>query len=65
MTLTRRSTMTIAGGTVAAGVFGHLGRVVSLAPAAALAATPAEDQHKAERTLGDPAAKMTVLEFFR
>ena len=64
MTLTRRSTMTIAGGTVAAGVFGHLGRVVSLAPAAALAATPAEDQHKAERTLGDPAAKMTVLEFF-
>jgi protein-disulfide isomerase len=72
MTLTRRSTLTIAGGAVAAGVIGYLGRwqfASTLAPAASAqptAATPAApgDQRKAERTLGDPAAKVTVREFF-
>ena len=72
MTLTRRSTLKIAGGAVAAGVIGYLGRrqfastfVPDLAaqPATATPTTP-EDQRKAERSLGDPSAKVTVREFF-
>jgi len=70
MTLTRRSTLTVAGGAVAVGVLGYLGwRQFTPAPAqsqptAATTSTPGADQRKAERTLGDPNAKVTVLEFF-
>ncbi|HEY2616641.1 MAG TPA: thioredoxin domain-containing protein [Acetobacteraceae bacterium] len=73
MTLTRRSTLTIAGGAVAVGVLGYLGwRQFTPAPAplfptqptAPTAIFPAGDQRMAERSLGDPAAKVTVLEFF-
>ena len=69
MTLTRRSTLTLAGGAVAAGVIGYLGR--RQLPRAGLTGRPSqtarrrpEDQRKTERTLGDPAAKVTVHEFF-
>ena len=72
MTLTRRSTLTLAGGAVAAGVIGYLGRrqfAATLVPDLAAqpktaAPTAPGDQRKAERTLGDPAAKVTVREFF-
>jgi protein-disulfide isomerase len=72
MTLTRRSSLTIATGVVSAGVLGFLGwRRISPPPAplpmhAAAAATPTQegDQRRTERTLGDPAAKVTVQEFF-
>jgi protein-disulfide isomerase len=73
MTLSRRSTLTLAGGAVAVGVLGYLGwrqfrpapaPFLPMQPMAAAAATPAGDQRKTERTLGDPAAKVTVLEFF-
>ncbi len=73
MTLTRRSTLTIAGGAVAVGVLGYLGwRQFTPAPAPLFptqpttptAISPAGDQRMAERSLGDPAAKVTVLEFF-
>ncbi|MEJ0016434.1 MAG: DsbA family protein [Acetobacteraceae bacterium] len=50
MTLTRRSTLAMAGGAVASAL---------AAPAA-----HAQDARKAERTLGDPTAKVTVMEFF-
>ena len=72
MTLTRRSTLTIAGGAVAVGVLGYFGwRRFTPAPAplfpsqpiAPASIAPAGDQRMAERTLGDPAAKVTVLEF--
>ena len=72
MTLTRRSSLTIATGVIGAGVVGFLGwRRISPPPAplpmhAAAAATPTQegDQRRTERTLGDPAAKVTVQEFF-
>ena len=67
MTLTRRSTLTIAGGAVAAGVVGYLGWPVARRRPAAAQAAPHHaggDQRKAERSLGDPAAKVTVHEFF-
>jgi protein-disulfide isomerase len=73
MTLTRRSTLSIAGAAAAVGVLGYLGwRQFAPAPAAfpplpstaSTATTLAGDQRKTERTLGDPAAKVTVLEFF-
>ena len=72
MTLTRRSTLTIAGGAVAVGVLGYLGwrrftptpaPLFPTQPMAPTAMTPAGDQRMAERTLGDPSAKVTVLEF--
>ena len=65
MTLTRRSTLTVAGGAVAVGASAiSAGR---FAPRRRPhwrsrrrhAGTP-EDQRKAERSLGDPAAKVTV-----
>jgi protein-disulfide isomerase len=73
MTLTRRSTLRLAGGVVAVGVLGYFGwRQFTPGPQPALAQpsagpppTAAEgDLRKAERTLGDPSAKVTVLEFF-
>ena len=51
MTLTRRSTLSIAGTALAAGLAGR-------------SAFAAEDLRKAERSLGDPSAKVTVMEFF-
>ena len=67
MTLTRRSTLTVAGGAAAVGVAGYLGC------ASSPGATPMHwrsrrgnggctggDQRKSERSLGDPAAKVTV-----
>ena len=73
MTLSRRSTLTVAGGAAAVGVVGYLGwRRFAPAPApyalaqplGQTAAAPAGDQRKSERSLGDPAAKVTVHEFF-
>lgn len=73
MTLTRRSTLTIAGGAVSVGVLGYLGwrrftpapvTVAQAQPTTTATAVPAGDQRKTERTLGDSAAKVTVLEFF-
>jgi protein-disulfide isomerase len=72
MTPTRRSTLKLAGGTVAVGVIGYSGwrwLAPTLVPPLAAQptnATPATqgDQRKSERTLGDPAAKVTVREFF-
>jgi len=72
MLLTRRSTLSLAGGVIAAGAVGYLGwgRIV---PQPAIAAQPAVtgpapaetgDQRKTPRTLGDPNAKVTVAEFF-
>jgi protein-disulfide isomerase len=61
MILTRRSALVAASG-VAASAVGGLSRI---APARAQAAAPdPEEAHKAERSLGDPAAKVTVQEFF-
>jgi protein-disulfide isomerase len=53
MTLNRRSILTLA---AAVGPFGW--------PAPVLAAAAEGDQRKTERVLGDPSAKVTVLEFF-
>jgi protein-disulfide isomerase len=73
MMLSRRSTLGLAGGVVTVSVLGYLGwrefaetppPVMPVQPAAAATDTPANDQHKAERTLGDPSAKVTVTEFF-
>ena len=74
MMLTRRASLTIAGGAVAVGVIGYLGwRQFAPAPSPiAQAPTPVAttptvtlgDQREAERSLGDPAAKVTVMEFF-
>ena len=67
MTLTRRSTLSLAGGAAAMGLLGwrRFMPVVGGASAAQPApATPAGDQRKTERSLGDPAAKATVQEFF-
>jgi protein-disulfide isomerase len=72
MKLTRRSSLTLVGGAVAVGVLGYVGwrrftptPQPAHAPPATAAAFGAEgDQRRAERTLGDPAAKVTVIEFF-
>ncbi len=73
MALSRRSTLTVAGGAAAVGVAGYLGlrrfapapTPYALAqPSGQTAAAPAGDQRKSERSLGDPAAKVTVHEFF-
>ena len=68
MTLTRRSTLSLAGGAAAM----RPRRLSRLADSSAPASrSPADsrlrrggDQRKAERSLGDPAAKVTVQEFF-
>jgi protein-disulfide isomerase len=69
----RRSILTAAAGTLAAGAIGYLGLrrlspgttpLAQALPVAAAFASPADDQHRAERTLGDDAAKITVIEFF-
>jgi protein-disulfide isomerase len=59
MTVTRRSTLSIAGVAV-----GMLTRGLRAQPAAPGAPGPAGDQRKTERSLGDPAAPVTVREFF-
>jgi protein-disulfide isomerase len=74
MTLTRRSALTFAGGVVAVGVVGYFGwrgfapvpaPAQPVPPIARAATSPAAgDLRKAERSLGDPAAKVTVMEFF-
>jgi protein-disulfide isomerase len=78
MPLTRRSTLSLAGGVVAVGVLGYLGwrelgspsaPAISAAPPAQAAtgtapAAETGDQRKAVRAVGDPAAKVTVDEFF-
>jgi protein-disulfide isomerase len=75
MPLSRRSILSIAGGAVAIGAGGYMGwgkyfRPTSTSFAAPpTAAPPASDaktaqQHEAERSLGDPQAKVTVAEFF-
>jgi protein-disulfide isomerase len=66
MTLTRRSTLSLAGGAAAMGLVGYLGwPIVGPASAAQQTAAPsAGDPRKAERSLGDPASKVTVQEFF-
>ncbi len=70
MTLTRRSTLSLAGGVAAMGLVGYLGWY-GFGPRPLLAAQPDQapatqtgDLRKAERSLGDPAAKVTVQEFF-
>ena len=84
MPLTRRATLSVAGGAVAVGVLGYLGwrefgpiPAPELPPAppppAPIAQAPAPvsqppaqmaDQRKTVRSVGDPAAKVTVIEFF-
>jgi protein-disulfide isomerase len=76
MPISRRSTLYLAGRVTALGAAGYLGwrQVRAAASPLILAqattqapATPApqaEDQRKAPRTLGDSAAKVTVMEFF-
>jgi len=71
MTLSRRSTLSIAGGVVAVGVIGYLGwrqfdpppPAPDVAPQPAPSAAAA-DERKSERSLGDAGAKITVTEFF-
>jgi protein-disulfide isomerase len=66
MTLTRRSALSLAGGVAVTGLVGHLGWPI-VGPALAVEPTPATstgDLRKTERSLGDPAAKVTVQEFF-
>jgi protein-disulfide isomerase len=64
MTLNRRSILTLTGRVAVVGAFGWL------MPAPAMAASPAirlaadGDQRETERSLGEPSAKVTVLEFF-
>jgi protein-disulfide isomerase len=73
MRLSRRSTLAGAAGAAALGAVSYLGwrrltpgspPIVPALPRAAAHAAPADDQHRAERTLGDAAAKVTVIEFF-
>ena len=72
MTLTRRSALNLAGGVAAVGAVGYLGwrrfspppALLPLQPSAAATVTEPGDQRRTERTLGDPNAKVTVLEFF-
>ena len=63
MTLTRRSTLMRAGAAVAIGVIDYI-RWRGSATAQSTPPMPGGDQRKAERSLGDPAAKVTVQEFF-
>jgi len=63
MPLTRRIVLSIAGATAAVGMSGVL-QIAQAQPAAQPAPAAPEDQRKALRTLGDPAAKVTVAEFF-
>jgi protein-disulfide isomerase len=73
MTLTRRSTLTLAGAVAAVGVVGYFGRRQFAPGSAAILAAQAAtsppdmatgDQRRAERSLGSPDAKVTVAEFF-
>jgi protein-disulfide isomerase len=78
MPISRRSTLFLAGRAAALGTAGYFGwRQIQAAaaplilaqqsPQAPAPATPsakAEDEHKTPRTLGDPGAKVTVMEFF-
>jgi protein-disulfide isomerase len=73
MSISRRSTLYLAGRVTALGAAGYLcwrqSRAVASPLILAQSTTPApapqaEDQRKAPRTLGDAAAKVTVMEFF-
>jgi protein-disulfide isomerase len=78
MPLSRRSTLYLAGSAAAFGVVGYFGlrrtrataapltlaQQTTPAPAPAAPAPKAEDERKAPRTLGDAAAKVTVMEYF-
>lgn len=75
MPLTRRKTLSLAGGVAAVGALGFLGWQFRPAPAASqpapkppaaseTAQKQADDQHTSERSLGDPSAKVVVAEFF-
>ncbi len=66
MRLTRRSTLAAAGSAIAAGILGYTGprRLALAQPVQAAVTTTAEDLRKTERSLGDPNAKVTVMEFF-
>jgi protein-disulfide isomerase len=73
MRLSRRSTLSRAAGAAALAGVGYLGwrslppgsaPIVPALPVATALAGPADDQHRAERTLGDAAAKVIVIEFF-
>lgn len=66
MILTRRSTLLFAGGMLTTGLLSRLpwGWNPLLGAASAQPAASAEDQHKTERSLGDPNAKVTVIECF-
>jgi protein-disulfide isomerase len=64
MQLTRRSSLSLAGG-VLVGVLGVPGWRRSGVPAASAAPAPQDEAaHEAERSLGDPGAKVTVAEYF-
>src|SRR5579863_1861871 len=77
MPLTRRTTLSLAGGAVAVGVLGYLGwrefgtpeHTLSPGPAGSPAVAPTpqalgEDPHRTTRSLGPDTAKVTVTEFF-
>jgi protein-disulfide isomerase len=64
MPLTRRSTLCLAGAAAAIGVLGYLPAVRAQSTPPQQAAPPTDDQRKTVRSLGDPAAKVTVAEFF-
>ncbi len=93
MPLTRRATLSLAGGAVAVGVLGYLGwrefvpvpapelppappapassaqapsaqAPVAQTPAPQTSAAQVADQRRTMRSVGDPAAKVTVIEFF-
>jgi protein-disulfide isomerase len=66
MPISRRSTLHLVGRTVAIGAAGYLGLRQALAqgPSPSTPRADAGDERKTPRTLGDAAAKVTVMEFF-
>jgi protein-disulfide isomerase len=74
MPISRRSALHLVGRAAALGVAGYLGLrevraaasplVLAQGPAPAMPGAKPEDERKAPRTLGDAAAKVTVMEFF-
>ena len=74
MPISRRSTLHLAGRAAALGTVGYFGSrqsrataaplILAQGPAPAAPGASREDERKTPRTLGDAAAKVTVLEFF-